>query len=355
MAMSMFKSCLLGLALVVVNSATSAQSTPAPMLLAVAKLEHALVLIDPSTLKVLARVAVGNDAHEVVATSDGKTAYVSNYGTGVYNTLARVDLVNRKALPSVSLGPLQGPHGLAMEGGKVWFTAERAKALGRLDPATGQVDWVLGTGQNRTHMLYVRADQQLIVAANVESGTMSIFRRVRKADDSTANLPAEAQRRLKQMGIPNPPEEDWEGTTVAVGQRPEGFDVSPDGRELWVSNARDSTVSIIDLTTNRVSATFSVNAAIASRLRFTPDGRRVLISSLGTPNLLVMDAATRQQISLIPVGHGSGGIVVQPDGRRAYVACSPDDSVAVVDLQTLAVVGRIDAVGEPDGMAWAGR
>jgi YVTN family beta-propeller protein len=355
MAMKKFMSTVVGLALVAVSAAALAQATPVSMLLAVSKLEHALVLIDPVAMKVVARVPVGLDAHEVVASSDGRTAYVSNYGTGVYNTLARVDLIGSKPLPSLDLGPLRGPHGLAMQGGEIWFTAERAKALGRLDPATGKVDWVLGTGQDRTHMLYVQDDQKLIVAANVESGTMTIFKSVHRADDSTANLPPEALRRLKQMGIPKAPEDDWEGTTVVVGQRPEGFDVSPDGKALWVSNARDSTVSIIDLATLQVSATFPINAKIASRLRFTPDGKRVLISSLGTPNLLVMDAATRQQLKLIPVGHGSGGIVVQPDGRRAYVACSPDDSVAVVDLQSMEVVGRISDIGEPDGLAWASR
>jgi YVTN family beta-propeller protein len=46
---------------------------------------------------------------------------------------------------------------------------------------------------------------------------------------------------------------------------------------------------------------------------------------------------------------------MNPDGSKAYVACSPDDYVAVIDLKTLEVVGHIDAGGEPDGLAWAVR
>jgi hypothetical protein len=34
------------------------------------------------------------------------------------------------------------------------------------------------------------------------------------------------------------------------------------------------------------------------------------------------------------------------------VACTPDSYVAVIDLKTLTVAGRIDAGKEPDGLAW---
>jgi len=78
---------------------------------------------------------VGNDPHEVIASSDGKLAYVSNYGSGAFNTLAVVDLVAHKTLTSVDLGALRGPHGLDFVGEKVWFTAEAAKAIGSYDPA----------------------------------------------------------------------------------------------------------------------------------------------------------------------------------------------------------------------------
>jgi YVTN family beta-propeller protein len=46
---------------------------------------------------------------------------------------------------------------------------------------------------------------------------------------------------------------------------------------------------------------------------------------------------------------------MQPDGQRAFVSCSPDDYVTVIDLKTLEATGRIDAGREPDGLAWAVR
>ena len=160
---------------VIASTALTAQSTPAAALLALSKKDHTLAIVNPATLQVIARVPIGNDPHEVIASSDGKTAYVSNYGFGAYNTLAVVDLVGQKALPAIDLGALRGPHGLDFVGGKVWFTAEAAKAIGRYDPATQKVDWILGTGQNRTHMIFVSQDMKWIVTTNVSSGTVSII------------------------------------------------------------------------------------------------------------------------------------------------------------------------------------
>ncbi len=75
----------------------SAQRAPKETLLALSKRDHTLSIVDPGTLKVLAKVPVGNDPHEVVASTHGRTAYVSNYGFGSYNTLAVIDLVEAEA------------------------------------------------------------------------------------------------------------------------------------------------------------------------------------------------------------------------------------------------------------------
>ena len=139
-----------------------AQPTPRQSLLVLSKHDHTLAIVDPATLKVVGRAPVGADPHEVIASSDGKTAYVSIYGGGAYHVLNAIDLIAQKALPDIDLGALNGPHGLAFAGGKVWFTAEGAKAIGSYDPAAGKIDWIMGTGQNRTHMLYVTADLKQI-------------------------------------------------------------------------------------------------------------------------------------------------------------------------------------------------
>ena len=144
-------------------------------LLVLSKRDHTLAIVDPATLRVTAKAPVGDDPHEVIASADGRTAWVSNYGFGAFHSLAVIDLASGKPQTSVDLGPLTGPHGLTFVAGETWFTAEGAKVLGRLNPASGKVDLVIGTGQNRTHMIHVSPDGKRIITTNVSSGTVSLI------------------------------------------------------------------------------------------------------------------------------------------------------------------------------------
>jgi len=358
---------LMGLA----GAQAGAQATPKTALLALSKQDHTLSIIDPATLKIVATVPVGDDPHEVVASADGKTAYVSNYGFGAFHTLAVIDLVGQKQMPFIDLGALRGPHGLMFSRGKVYFTAEAAKAIGSYDPASGKIDWIMGTGQDRTHMLYVFPDGKRIVTTNVNSATVTILE---KTAGGAGGPASGAGRGMPPGGGPGPggpppqggrpggggppgpppgaPGDNWEMTVIPVGHGSEGFDVSPDGKEVWVANAQDGTVSVIDVAAKQVVATLAVNVPGANRLKFTPDGKHVLV----TPGsaLVVLDAATRKEVKRLASVHGSGGIEMQPDGARAYVACGQDGKVAVIDLKTLEAVGSVSVSG-PDGLAWAVR
>ena len=342
--------------------------TPKTALLVLSKQDHTLAIVDPSDLHVVARIPVGDDPHEVVASRDGRTAYVSNYGFGQFHTLAVVDLIGQQAEPQIDLGALRGPHGLTFAQGKVWFTAEAAKAIGSYDPASGKIDWIMGTGQNRTHMIYVFPDGQKIVTTNVNSATITILQHTeRQAGGPPPGPPPSAGPQgagsptWQGAGVPPPgngggppvpPGGDWNETVIPVGRGSEGFDVLPDGKQAWVANAWDGTVSVIDIDAQKVIGTLQANARGANRLKFTPDGKRALISA--GAELIVFDVATRKEVKRLKIGNaGGGGILVQPDGQRAYVAFAGDGFVAVVDLNTLEVVGKIDAGRNPDGLAWA--
>ena len=324
-----------------------AQSTPQRMLLALSKREHTLAMVDPVTLQVIGRAPVGPDPHEVIASSDGKTAYVSIYGGGRYHALSVIDLVEKKALPDIDTGALNGPHGLVFVGGKLWFTAEGAKAIASYDPATTKIDWIMGTGQNRTHMIYVTPDEKQIYTTNISSANVSILEKVALPPMG----PPPGMRPPPPAG--GPPRMDWNQTVIPVGKGDEGFDVSPDGHELWTANAQDGTLSVIDLASRKVTATLDAKTFGANRLKFTPDGKLVLISRLSDGDLAIYDAASRKHFKTVHIGHGAAGILMDPDGQRAFIACSPDNYVVVLDLKTLEVTSHIDVGGEPDGLAWA--
>ena len=291
--------------------------------------EGSVAIIDPATQKVLGRAPTGDGPHEVVATSDGKLAVASNYGSGQMpgHTLSVIDIASRKEIHRVDISPLSRPHGLFPVDGKVYFTAEGSKAIGRYDPAANRVDWVMGTGQDGTHMVVMSKDHNMIFTSNIGSGTISIFERAGSADD-------------------------WRQTVVPVGHGAEGFDVSPDGKQLWAANAGDGTVSIVDIAEKKVVQTFPVDAKRSNRLKFTPDGKRALISDLTNGGLIVVDVAARKEVKRLTLGRSIAGILIVPDGSRAYVAATNDNYVAVVDLKNLEVMSRISTGTGPDGMDW---
>jgi YVTN family beta-propeller protein len=306
---------------------------PSPALLVLQKNDEKLAIVDPSSLKIVGQVPSGGAPHEVIASDDGKFAYISNYASqqlGQLKTLSVVDLMEQKALAPVDLGALRAPHGLAFGDGKVYFTAEANKAIGRYDPASNQVDWILGTGQNVTHMIVLAKDLKTIFTSNIGSDTICVIE-------------------------PGGGRNVWNVTPVPVGKGPEGFDLSPDGKEVWASNSGDGSVSVVDVAGKKVVATLDLKTKHTNRLKFTPDGKLVVISDDAGGAVVFVDVASRKERKRLNVGKGPEGTLIQPDGARAYVSLSGDNAVAVIDLKTLEVTGKITGVNGPDGLAWAQR
>lgn len=314
-----------------------------PVLLALSKTDHTLAIVDPVTLKVIAKMPVGPDPHEVIASEDGTRAWVSNMQDSQGHELDVLDLVHHKALPSIDTAPMVGLHGLDFEGGKVWFTAQGAKAIGRLDPATGKTEWIMGTGQDFTHLIRVKPGGQSIFVSNAHSASVSLIENREMPPDRMHPGPPGAARR------------DWVVTTIPTSLGTEGFDVSPDWKELWTAAASDGKLWIIDTTQRKVAASIDAKLNGANRLKFTPDGKHVLVSILSTGDLFVYDVASRKEVSRLSLGRGCAGILMDPDGSRAFVGCTAANSVAVVDLKTMKVTSHLDVGGGPDGLAWAKR
>ncbi len=299
-----------------------------PLLLVLNKEEATLAFVDPADGKVLGRVPTGESPHEITVSSDGKLAFVSNYGSRTPgSTISVIDVAARKELRRIDLSPMRKPHGIFFADAKVYFTAEVNKLIGRYDPSSNQIDWLLGTGQNSTHMVMVNKDGSQIFTANIGSDSITVIDRV----------PAAA---------------NWNETVVPVGKGPEGMDISPDGKQLWTAHSRDGGVSIIDVASKKVAQTFNVGTKRSNRIKFTPDGKLVLISDLDAGELLVLEAATRKEIKRMKLGRSVEGILMQPDGSKAYVAVTGDNFIATIDLKKLEVTGRISSGTGPDGMAW---
>jgi YVTN family beta-propeller protein len=178
-------------------------------------------------------------------------------------------------------------------------------------------------------MLIFSKDDDRIFTANVNSATVSAFRR-------------------------DPVSGKWKVTVIPVGKGDEGMDLSPDGRQVWVANADAGTVSIIDVASDKVVETLDVHATHSNRLKFTHDGKLVLISDMGGNQLIIVDVPSRKVIKRINIGRQPEGILI-PGSSHAYIAVGGGRTVAVLDLESLEVTARIPAGNGPDGMAWAVR
>jgi DNA-binding beta-propeller fold protein YncE len=322
---------------------TLAQAPPHGALLVVTKQSHALAIVDGDTLQVLAQVPIGEDPHEVLVAPDNRTAFISNYGEGTLHTLARVDLLARKPLTPADIAPLVGPHGLYLHGDSLWFTAEGSEALGVLEPAGRRVTSILGTGQLKTHLVWVSRDGTTVLASNAGSATAVIYHRAEVHPTVVPGAPAPPASYTHFM---------WQPTYIPTGEGAEGFAVSPDEHEAWFGDATGR-LTIIDLQNPANHTTFPAEVPGANRLRFTPDGRFVLITTHTGKDLVVFDAHTRKPVKRIPIEErGASNIQIEPNGHRAFIACPRDHYVAVVDLATLTMTGKIDAGREPDGLAW---
>lgn len=288
-------------------------------------------IIDPATLKTVAQIPTGEAPHEITVSDDGQLAFVADYGARTPgNTLSVMDLVAQKELHRVDLGALRRPHGITFADGKVWFTAEQNRLIARYDPAANQIDWLLGIGQNGTHMLVFSKDRSQLFTSNIQSDSVTMLQR--GADSAS-----------------------WSATNIAVGKGPEGGDISPDGREFWAANSGDGTISIIDAAAKKVAQTLDIHTKRSNRLKFTPDGKLVLVSDLSGNEVIALDASSRKEIKRLNLGRQPEGILMVPGGSRAYVAVAGEKTVAVLDLKTLEVTARIATGNGPDGMAWAVR
>jgi DNA-binding beta-propeller fold protein YncE len=313
------------------SATQSSGPTPSPALLVLNKAANELTIVDPSSKQVVVRIPTGFGPHEVAASDDGKFAFVTNYGQPTKqagNTLSVYDLVAQKEIHRVDISPLQAPHGILYSDGKVYFTAEMNKVIARYDPAANKVDWILGVGQDGTHMVIRTKFLNEFFTANVFSGTV------------TAIL-----KKSEQSG--------WTETNIPVGRGSEGIDITPDDKEVWIANAADQTISAISVADSKVVATFKSGAKHANRVKFTLDGKNALVSDPEGGDVVVFDVASRKMLKSIVVGKGPEGILMRPDGKIAYVALGEDNAIAIIDLATMEAVDHFSTGQGPDGMAWA--
>jgi YVTN family beta-propeller protein len=323
-----------------------ADGAEAQTLLVANKSDHTVDLVDLASGQSRATLPTGHAPHEIAVSPDGRRAVISNYGDREKpgNSLTVVDVGDAEVLSTIELGEHTRPHGLAWIGtDTVAVTTEGSGQLLTVDVKQGKILQQVATGHQVSHMVAASPDGQRVFVSSIGSGKVAV-------------IDLEKGEKIADL---------------ATGEGAEGLAISPDGKEVWIGNRAADTLTVLDAASLEVLATVDC-PGFPIRVAFTPDGRHVLISAARSGEVAVFDAAARKELRRGPLDltnapdaarrlfgdqFGSSpvpvGLVVDPDGSRAWVAATQADAVVVIDPETLEVQDLLRAGREPDGMAWS--
>jgi YVTN family beta-propeller protein len=326
------------LLLIVVVLATIAVSdygvkSKAGLLLVANKGEHTLGLIDPVADRQIAAVPEsGVTGHEVVASPDGKLAFVPIYGnSGVGmpgtdgSTLDVIDLGARRIVRTIDFGRGVRPHCAVFgpKDGMLYVTTELDKSVTVIDPRTLKIVSTIPTGQPESHMLAITPDGRYGYTANVGPGTVSVL-------DIASRTTI---------------------TVITVAEHVQRISVSPDGRWVFTSDTQKPRLAVIGTQTKKVERWIDM-ASTGYGTASTPDGKWLLVALPGANAVAAIDLATFAVVKTINMPASPQEVLIDPDGKVAYVSCSQSGKVASVQIADWSVK-PIEAGRGADGLSWA--
>jgi hypothetical protein len=318
---------------VVVGSFLAGVPAGAQMLLVANQKDQSLSLIDPVAAKQITAIKVGGvTGHEVVATLDGKTAFVPIYGdSGVGKPgtngefISVIDLQSRKVVGKIDFGHGVRPHCAIYDpnSGMLYVTTELDKSVSVIDPKTMTIVGSVPTGQEQSHMLVLSKDGRRGYTANVGPGTVSVLDMVGR----------------KMIAV------------IPISGNTQRISMSRDGSMVFTADQTQPRLAVIDTSSNKVRSWIAL-PAVGYGTASTVDGRWLLVCLRPSGKVAVVDLRSMQVAKVLDVPAGPSEVVVSPDGKMAYVACGGKDQVAAIDLEQWRVSKLIDAGKDADGMAW---
>jgi len=292
--------------------------------------------VDPHAGQQIATVAEGGTTgHELVASPDGRTAYVPIYGdsgVGKPGTDGRnmivVDIASRKVVGNVDFGHGVRPHCAVFgpKDGMLYVTTELDKTISIIDPRDLKIVGSIPTGQPESHMLAITADGKRGYTANVGPGTVSVL---------------DMENRKTITVIP----------VAGVVQR---IALSPDGKMAFTSDQTKPQLAVIDTASNKVKTWIPLPDAGYGTAP-TPNGRWLVVAVRTANKVAVVDLSAMKVAQVIDVPAAPQEVLMRPDGQVAYVSCDASHKIAAIRTSDWTVEKLIDAGPGADGLAWAGR
>ena len=291
-------------------------------------------IIDPASNQEIATIPEdGVTGHEVVASPDGKRAFVPIYGNsgvgkpGTDGQLIRVmDLEQKSIVGTIDFGRGVRPHcaRIGPRNGLLYVTTELDKCVTIIDPGTLKILGTVPTGQAQSHMLIISSDGRRGFTANVEPGTVSV-------------LDLELNKLLK---------------VIPVCPNTQRIAISRDDRWVFTADQTKPQLVVIDTAKQEVAKRIDLPSS-AYGTDVTPDGRYLIAALPGSNQVGVVDLQTLTCVRTIPVPAEPQEVLVRPDGAVAYVSCTTSKQIAVIDVKTWQVSALIATGKGTDGLAWA--
>jgi YVTN family beta-propeller protein len=289
-----------------------------------------VALIDVSTRRVLLTLPSAGGPHEITVSRDRSLAYISDTGTGPDgskgDSVVVLDLRARRLLKTFT--PCERPHDtrLSRDGRHLWVACAPMKAVLEMDATTGAIRKTWTTNLDGGWFVEVTPDGKKLYVPHLEGKALTVI------DRETG--------RIRQL---------LSGSTQFA------VTISPNGRELWVSDADQNRISIVDTSNDQVRTTVTLGESKKgqmsfSRLRFTPDGKQVVV--VRGPTFMVIDAVQHSIMWTLDMPHDGKVVTVSGDNRHAFVSHPGNDNVSVIDLLNRKVENTFAVGRQPDGLAW---
>ncbi len=313
---------------------TQAAETSRGVVLVANQGDRDLSIVDPASAKQVATVAEGDvTGHEVIASKDGKVAYVPIYGdSGVGkpgsdgHQMVVIDLPTRKVVDHVDFGHGVRPHCpvLGPKDGMLYVTTELDKTVSVIDPKTLKIVGTIPTGQEQSHMLAISHDGRRGYTANVGPGTVSV-------------LDMKARKTI---------------TIIPISGNTQRISITPDDHLVFTADQTKPQLAVIDTANNKIK-TWIPLAAPGYGTGSTPDGRWLLVCVPKAMHVAVVDLKTMQVVRTIDVPKAPQEVLMAPDGKTAYISCNASGKIAAINVTDWSVANLIDAGKLADGLAWA--
>ena len=296
--------------------------------------ESSMGVIDPEAGRQVATVAEGGvTGHELIASPDGRSAYVPIYGdSGVGkpgtngSNMVVIDIASRKVTGNLDFGKGIRPHCAVFgpKNGLLYVTTELDNTVSIIDPKSLKIVGSVPTGQAESHMLAISHDGKRGYTANVGPGTVSVL-----------DLDAK-----KTVAI------------IPVSKTTQRISISNDDRWVFTADQTSPRLAVIDTAGNKVRQWVDLPGP-AYGTALTPDGRWLVAAIQKTNQAAVVDLKTMKVAHTIDVPKIPQEVLVRPDNKVAYVSCDVSRQVAEITLTDWKVNRLIDAGKGVDGLAWA--